>query len=418
MSQETNSDLICEKLPLFSGGIFATASERTMSSFLKRMVTPDYQRRMSFATQTVYRKEKVQNYVDQISNDWDTGNGIKGGKREAMRRRASMESAARDGSFAEIEIKLVDARSGEERVVKCDGFTTLKVMLRRYAEERDVPLRRLRFSYNGGTLFLSSVANKTPRELNMSNLDAIYVADNVEQIEEGGGGGNASSDDSKDNGGNSSSDDSKDPPRAKHRDAQPRSVARRKQCRRASWAGPENLIDGEERLKQQHSLRLSRVFAEASPRFEHIRRRLNAMNLTCSLPKDKTCKKKLPLDGTIEQSPFCNPGLGKAGVPFYAVHVGEADNLYKITRPLDRRGVTIDLHGLTRDEALAALDAKLPEWIDVAMRGAYPWVIPAVIVCGCGNQILSDAVDQWIKANSNVAKAPKSKCSRRSSSNS
>jgi hypothetical protein len=32
-------------------------------------------------------------------------------------------------------------------------------------------------------------------------------------------------------------------------------------------------------------------------------------------------------------------------------------------------------------------------------------VIPAVIVCGGGNQILSEAVDQWIKTNINVAKA-------------
>ena len=97
------------------------------------------------------------------------------------------------------------------------------------------------------------------------------------------------------------------------------------------------------------------------------------------------------------------------------MHVGEAENLYKVTRPLDRTGVTIDLHGLTRDEALAELDAKLPEWINVAMRGAYPWVIPAVIVCGGGNQILSEAVDQWIKANVNVAKSPKLKFSRRGS---
>jgi hypothetical protein len=300
----------------------------------------------------------------------------------------------------EIEIKLADAKSGAESVVKCDRFMTLKMILKRYAEDRNIPLRRLRFSYNGGTLFLSSVANKTPQELNMSNLDTIYAADNEEQMEEGGG--------------NSSSDDSKDS-RAKHRDTPSKSATRRKQCRRASWAGPEKLINLEELLKQQHSLRLSRVFAEASPRFELIRQQLNAMNLACSLPKDKTCKKKVPL-GAIEQSSFSNLGIGgKAGVPFYSVHVGEAENLYKVTRPLDRTGVTIDLHGLTRDEALAELDAKLPEWINVAMRGAYPWVIPAVIVCGGGNQILSEAVDQWIKANVNVAKAPKLKFSRRGS---
>jgi hypothetical protein len=40
-------------------------------------------------------------------------------------------------------------------------------------------------------------------------------------------------------------------------------------------------------------------------------------------------------------------------------------------------------------------------------------VIPAVIICGGGNQILSEAVDQWIKTNVYVAKAPKRKYSRR-----
>lgn len=140
--------------------------------------------------------------------------------------------------------------------MKCDRFTTtLKVILKRYTEERDVPLRCLRFSYNGGMLFHSSVANKTPKDLNMANLDTIYIADNEEQVEEGGG--------------NSSSNDSKDS-RAKHRDAPPKLATRRKQCRRASWVELEKLIDVDEQLKQQHSLHLSCVFAEALPRFKLI----------------------------------------------------------------------------------------------------------------------------------------------------
>ena len=95
------------------------------------------------------------------------------------------------------------------------------------------------------------------------------------------------------------------------------------------------------------------------------------MNLACSLPKDKTCKKKAHL-GAIEQLSFnpSNMGIGgKAGVPLYVVLVGAPKNLSKVTRLLDRTKVTvtIDLHGLTRDEALVELDAKPPEWIDVAM---------------------------------------------------
>lgn len=367
-----------------------------MSCFLKEKVTPDYQRRMSFATQTDSRKEKVQNYVDQISNDWETGHGSK--KRDEMRRRSSLVSPLEE---LFIEINLVDSNSKVETTVRCGSSMALKTLFKQYAEDRNVPLRRLRFTYNGGTLFLTSVGNKTHIDLNMANLDSIIVTDTAAREEESNG--SSSSDESKD----------KTNPRLKHRGT-PSKPSRRKQCRRASWAGPEIIIDMEEHLKQQHSLRMSRVFAEASPRFEQIRRRLNAMNLTCSLPKDKTCRKKMP--GAIEQLDFnpSNVGLGgKAGVPFYAVHVGESDNLYKVTKPLNRKPISTDLHGLTRDEALAELDAKLPEWIDVAMQGGYPWVIPAVIICGGGNQILSEAVDQWIKNNVNVAKAPKRKQSRR-----
>jgi hypothetical protein len=398
ISQDLNDPtIIGKKLPFFMGGVIAIRSEGRTTSFLNNMVTPDYQRRMSFATQTSSRNEKVKNYVDQIGNDWDTGRGGKS-KSEVMRRRASMESTNEE-SFVGIEIKLVDTHTKAESIVRCGRYMTLKMILKQYAEERNIPMRRLRFSHDGVTLFLSSVANRTPQDLNMANLDSIFITDNEAQDEEGGH--------------NSSSDDSRDPSRKKHRDA-PTKSARRKQCRRASWGGPEKIIDVEEYVKLQHSLRLSRVFAEASPKFELIRQRLNAMNLACSLPKDKTCKKKVT--ASIEQCTFnsSNTGLGgKAGVPFYAIHVGEAENLHKVTKPLGGKSVSIDLHGRTKDEALAELDAKLPEWIDVAMRGAYPWVIPAVIICGGGNQILSEVVDQWIKTNVNVAKAPKTKGCRR-----
>jgi hypothetical protein len=45
--------------------------------------------------------------------------------------------------------------------------------------------------------------------------------------------------------------------------------------------------------------------------------------------------------------------------------------------------------------------------MDAAMKGEYPWVIPAVIVCGGGNQILSETVEAWIREKKNVANAPK-----------
>ena len=70
--------------------------------------------------------------------------------------------------------------------------------------------------------------------------------------------------------------------------------------------------------------------------------------------------------------------------------------------------VTIDLHGLTKDEALSKLDECLPKWVDIAMKGEHLWVIPVNIVCGGGNQILSEAVEAWIRQNTKVSNAPKS----------
>ena len=69
--------------------------------------------------------------------------------------------------------------------------------------------------------------------------------------------------------------------------------------------------------------------------------------------------------------------------------------------------IMIDLHGLTKDEALNKLDNNLPKWVDTAMKGEHPFVIPLKIVCGGGNQILSEAVESWIKQNDQVSNAPK-----------
>ncbi|KAL7524403.1 hypothetical protein ACHAXR_000561 [Thalassiosira sp. AJA248-18] len=71
---------------------------------------------------------------------------------------------------------------------------------------------------------------------------------------------------------------------------------------------------------------------------------------------------------------------------------------------------TLDLHGCTREEALIILDESLKVWVDAAMRGSYPFVQSAVIICGCGNQILSEVTRNWIRSNKNVSNAPKLNC--------
>lgn len=58
-------------------------------------------------------------------------------------------------------------------------------------------------------------------------------------------------------------------------------------------------------------------------------------------------------------------------------------------------------------EALDKVNECLPQWVDAAMKGEYPWVIPVTIVCGGGHQILSEVVDTWIRENENVPNAPR-----------
>jgi len=60
-----------------------------------------------------------------------------------------------------------------------------------------------------------------------------------------------------------------------------------------------------------------------------------------------------------------------------------------------------------REEAIVRLNENLEEWVVTAMEGAYPFVITAVIVCGCGSQVLSETVQEWIKSTSQVRNAPK-----------
>jgi len=382
-----NSDFtaIPEQLTFLHEGVTAISTEQSMRRFLEHKVPADYQRRMAFATQTDFGKGHVQDYINQISEDWD----VSGAKKLAMRR--SLNPA----TDVSIEIVLVDSSSKAETKISC-GSMTMKLLFKQYAEEKAIPLRRLRFSYNGGTLFLSSVGNQTPQELNIVNLDSILVTDSeasarVESED-------TSSDESKEN-----------KSTARQKKKCKKSSPKRKQQRRASWAGPERVMDMDEHLRQLHSLRLSRVFAEAALQFEEIRQKLNAMNLVCSLPKGKTSRKLPVAIEPVDFNPGNNIGLGgKAGVSSYEIHVGESEHLYKATKPLGTI-FSVDLHGLTRDKALSVLDSKLPEWVDVAMRGAYPWVSSGVIICGGGNQILSEAVDQWIKNHANVAKAPKIK---------
>ena len=131
-----------------------------------------------------------------------------------------------------------------------------------------------------------------------------------------------------------------------------------------------------------------------------------------SLPKVKSQPRpKLVVHPSVMIDNPPTTGLGgKAGKSHYIVQIGEVRNLYKTSKkPISRapQAISIDLHGVTKTEALQLLDKKLPQWHDLAMSGSYPFVIPVELICGCGNQILSEAVEGWIRGNEKVSNAPK-----------
>ena len=177
--------------------------------------------------------------------------------------------------------------------------------------------------------------------------------------------------------------------------------------------------DQEEKCKKIWMDTMASVFVEAEPIFKDIRKKLNEMNLKCIKKKTRSPRAIQTKHVPAVVQPVNNPpedGIkGKAGKTQFIVNVGETSNLYNksTTKPTSagsgRRqdDIMIDLHGFTSKEALSKLDESLPSWIETAMKGTYPFVIPVKIVCGGGSQTLAEVVEKWIKQNDNVANAPK-----------
>ena len=154
---------------------------------------------------------------------------------------------------------------------------------------------------------------------------------------------------------------------------------------------------------------MSRVFEELNPLLKDIRIRLHDLNLHKASPKARkpSSKKKSQSQAASIAMPTEDYVGGKAGKIAYPVMVGEVMNLYKTFKYSNKNPITIDLHGFTKDEALKKLDESLSGWVDTAMGGEYPWVIPVDVICGGGGQILSEAVKDWIRSNRQVANRPK-----------
>jgi hypothetical protein len=185
---------------------------------------------------------------------------------------------------------------------------------------------------------------------------------------------------------------------------------------RSQWAGHVNDKTLQD-YKDDHSAQMEHVWKEAESKFEEIRKMLNDLCIQRTDPKSKSRSKAKSIDRAPLKSISCNVGsigLGsKAGKGSFVVNVGEVDNLYRTSKHCKqyptKPTITLDLHHHTKKQAVTALNQYLPSWIDTAMNGVHPYVIQVEIVCGKGSQVLSEVVEQWIKCQRQVAKAPKKK---------
>ena len=369
-----------------------------MKAYTTNTVNRDYRHRALTPTNKV---------VDSLLNNGEY-EGKKSRNSSSRGGKGKKEEGTEGVDDKEIDIVFVDEQSKEKRM-KIGKSTKLKSLFDNYAEERSASLRSLRFSREGSTLFLSSVGKKTPSDLNLSDGATITVTNLISRTDEVDKATTATK-------------TSKSMSKGTKKSSSNKKRTKGRQKKKAQPSNKPQLVaeETEEAQKIEHSKRLSKIHEEAQPRFQHIRQRLNNLVLERSKPKVKSKKNKvLPLQ-PIEQHTNNPPsdGLGgKAGKTQYTIQVGEISNLYKTSkRPrrstsssTDKKVLKIDLHGLTKYEALKTLDESLPRWHNMAMAGSYPFVIALDIVCGGGSQVLSEVVETWIKSNNHVANAPKSK---------
>ena len=179
---------------------------------------------------------------------------------------------------------------------------------------------------------------------------------------------------------------------------------------RSQWAGHVELPSD----KEIHSLKMSPVFEEMEQKLQFIREEINKSSIKRTEPKDKSEKsKRVPLQQISNNNNVDSVGPDdKAGRSIYIINVGAAENLYATSKKHNKIRsqpmITIDLHGHSKQQALAALETSLPCWVETAMKQEHPYVIQVKIVCGKGSQILSEVVEGWIKDKDKVANAPRS----------
>ena len=369
--------VVNDQLIYYQNAFALSHSYGDIEKYLRGVVPLDLMRRMSFASHAGHKSSSstwVHDYVDCIGNDWSS----------SFVHPAKRVVKGNDDSCIQITILNTDSNQAVHKSIRVSH--TLKELFTEYSEEQRTPLRSLRFVFDGKPLFLSSASKKTPAQLGMRDHDVICVAAVSSSTVT-----------------TSEATEPMKKPQTKKTNKKSGNSNKRKQ--------PRRIVAIENDPKVQHSQALSKLFEEAEPRFRTIRQELNKLSLERTLPKIKSNKRKNP--SSSHQLPVNNPNMdglaGKAGKSSFVIQVGEVNNLYKSSKKSQLhlpKSEYIDLHGYTKNEALSMLNESLPQWEKHAMEGCYPFVAPVLIVCGGGNQVLSETVSQWIKEH-NVSNAPK-----------
>ena len=173
---------------------------------------------------------------------------------------------------------------------------------------------------------------------------------------------------------------------------------KRVSCRKSSTSYEIAIPD-----RVRHSGLLTRVFQEAEPKFTKRRLYLASLAIKKCNPKtrQKTNQILTPTSHNISTESTC----GKPGRVYFPITVGDHNYLYrssKVEKNCPKTRQIVDLHGCTKSQAIEKLNKSLPKWIEFANR-SHPYTVNVDVICGGGKQLLSEAVEQWIRESRHVA---------------
>jgi len=289
-----------------------------------------------------------------------------------------------------MEVSLVD-ESGEIHALEVRNDMPFGYFVT-VANDHNVATGKVRFKHKNKTIFASSSRKKTLAELGIRESDEVHVV----SLEEDDMSYTAST--GTQNGSKRSKSGKK---------KSPRKGAKKKRAKSEPVHRQELTMQDYKRL---HFKALARVFEEARQTFKEIRIKIDATTIQKTPPKVRSSKKKAVKHFSLVT---CLPGENsvgaKAGKKAFPILVGDESNLYNpcLAKKRFTDRMVLDLHGCSIKEALKKLDKHFPVWVDAAMSGEYPFVIPVDIISGGGNQILSGVVAQWIRRQPKVANKPK-----------